>query len=323
MRMGKGHGQTADSLDPGTHEKRFHARPGPGVQQLPDRGGRRRLADRPARRELGTASARRRHLDLQAAQGRDLPQRPRDCRRGRGRLHQPPPRRGVAVRGQADRRADHRHQGRRQAHRGPSASKPATPTSRSSSATTTCRSCRARGGKPDWPAGVGAGAYRIKSFEPGCAWTSEKYADYWNPDRGALRCGPDDQHHRPHRPHQRPHHRRGGRHRPGGSEDCASDEASKGCQGALDRRHPALHLPDAHQRRPVQRQQRAPGPQARHQPRGDGGEDPAGLRRGGQRPSDRARTAFLRQGPGAAHLRPRQGEALPEAGRGWTRSRWT
>ena len=32
----------------------------------------------------------------------------------------------------------------------------------------------------------------------------------------ALRCGPDDQHHRPHRPHQRPHHRRGGRHRPGG-----------------------------------------------------------------------------------------------------------
>ena len=40
------------------------------------------------------------------------------------------------------------------------------------------------GGKPDWQAGIGAGAYRIKSFEPGVRVDLEKYADYWNPDRG-------------------------------------------------------------------------------------------------------------------------------------------
>ena len=40
------------------------------------------------------------------------------------------------------------------------------------------------GGKPDWQAGVGAGAYKIKSFEPGVRVDLERYADYWNPDRG-------------------------------------------------------------------------------------------------------------------------------------------
>ena len=40
------------------------------------------------------------------------------------------------------------------------------------------------GGKPDWQAGIGAGAYRIKSFEPGVRVDLERYADYWNPDRG-------------------------------------------------------------------------------------------------------------------------------------------
>ena len=40
------------------------------------------------------------------------------------------------------------------------------------------------GGKADWQAGIGAGAYRIKSFEPGVRVDLERYADYWNPERG-------------------------------------------------------------------------------------------------------------------------------------------
>ena len=40
------------------------------------------------------------------------------------------------------------------------------------------------GGKPDWQSGIGAGPYRIKSFEPGVRLDLERYADYWNSDRG-------------------------------------------------------------------------------------------------------------------------------------------
>ena len=40
------------------------------------------------------------------------------------------------------------------------------------------------GGKPDWQSGIGAGAYRVKSFEPGVRIDLEKYADHWDSDRG-------------------------------------------------------------------------------------------------------------------------------------------
>ena len=40
------------------------------------------------------------------------------------------------------------------------------------------------GGKMDWQSGNGAGAYRIKNFEPGVRVDLEKYADYWDSDRG-------------------------------------------------------------------------------------------------------------------------------------------
>ena len=40
------------------------------------------------------------------------------------------------------------------------------------------------GGKADWQSGIGAGAYRVKSFEPGVRIDLEKYADYWDSDRG-------------------------------------------------------------------------------------------------------------------------------------------
>jgi len=40
------------------------------------------------------------------------------------------------------------------------------------------------GGKPDWQSGVGAGAYRVKSFEPGVRIDLERYADYWDSGRG-------------------------------------------------------------------------------------------------------------------------------------------
>ena len=40
------------------------------------------------------------------------------------------------------------------------------------------------GGKADWESGIGAGAYTIKSFEPGVRIDLERYADYWDADRG-------------------------------------------------------------------------------------------------------------------------------------------
>ena len=40
------------------------------------------------------------------------------------------------------------------------------------------------GGKPDWQSGIGAGAYRIKNFDPGVRIDLEKYADYWDSGRG-------------------------------------------------------------------------------------------------------------------------------------------
>ena len=39
-------------------------------------------------------------------------------------------------------------------------------------------------GKPDWRSGIGAGAYKVKSFEPGVRIDLEKYADYWDSARG-------------------------------------------------------------------------------------------------------------------------------------------
>ena len=40
------------------------------------------------------------------------------------------------------------------------------------------------GGKADWQSGIGAGAYKIKNFEPGVRVDLEKYADYWDSGRG-------------------------------------------------------------------------------------------------------------------------------------------
>ena len=65
-----------------------------------------------------------------------------------------------------------------------SPSAPETPTSRSSSATTTFPSSRARAARPTGQSGIGAGAYRIKSFDPGVRSDLERYADYWDSGRG-------------------------------------------------------------------------------------------------------------------------------------------
>ena len=81
------------------------------------------------------------------------------------------------------------------------------------------------GGKADWQSGIGAGAYRIKSFDPGVRIDLERYARLLGLGPRALRRDPDDHHRGPDRPHQRPHHRPGRRHRPGGSEDRAPAEA--------------------------------------------------------------------------------------------------
>jgi len=40
------------------------------------------------------------------------------------------------------------------------------------------------GGKADWQSGIGAGAYRIKNFDPGVRIDLERYADYWDAGRG-------------------------------------------------------------------------------------------------------------------------------------------
>ena len=40
------------------------------------------------------------------------------------------------------------------------------------------------GGKPDWQSGIGAGAYKLKSFEPGVRADLERFADYHNSERG-------------------------------------------------------------------------------------------------------------------------------------------
>ena len=40
------------------------------------------------------------------------------------------------------------------------------------------------GGKPDWQSGIGGGAYKIKSFEPGVRVDLERYGDYWDSGHG-------------------------------------------------------------------------------------------------------------------------------------------
>ncbi len=40
------------------------------------------------------------------------------------------------------------------------------------------------GGKADWQSGIGAGAYKIKSFDPGVRIDLVKYGDYWDSGRG-------------------------------------------------------------------------------------------------------------------------------------------
>ena len=40
------------------------------------------------------------------------------------------------------------------------------------------------GGKLDWQSGIGAGAYKIRKFEPGVRLDLVKYADYWDSGRG-------------------------------------------------------------------------------------------------------------------------------------------
>ena len=40
------------------------------------------------------------------------------------------------------------------------------------------------GGKPDWQSGIGAGAYKIKSFNPGVRIDLVKHGDYWDSGRG-------------------------------------------------------------------------------------------------------------------------------------------
>ena len=40
------------------------------------------------------------------------------------------------------------------------------------------------GGKPDWQSRIGGGAYKIKSFEPGVRVDLEKYGDYWDSGHG-------------------------------------------------------------------------------------------------------------------------------------------
>ena len=117
MRMGKAHGQTVDSLDPATHENGFtiamtHGYNNYLTEVAPDGSLVGQLA------ESWDASADAATWTFQLPQRRDLPQRPGGDGRGCRRLHQPSPRRGFEVRRQADRLADHRHQGRRQAHRG-------------------------------------------------------------------------------------------------------------------------------------------------------------------------------------------------------------
>ena len=40
------------------------------------------------------------------------------------------------------------------------------------------------GGKPDWQSGIGAGAYKIKAFDPGVRIDLERHGDYWDSGRG-------------------------------------------------------------------------------------------------------------------------------------------
>ena len=40
------------------------------------------------------------------------------------------------------------------------------------------------GGKPDWQSGVGAGPYKIKTFDPGVRIDLERHGDYWDSGRG-------------------------------------------------------------------------------------------------------------------------------------------
>ena len=182
MRMGKGHGQTADSLDPATHENGFMLALVQGYNNyLTEVAGDGSLVGQLAESWDASADAATWTFKLRKGvtyhNGRDVTAG--GCRR----IHQPSPWRGVAIRGQADRLAGHGHQGRRQAHRG------LHPRSRQRRLSVHRQRLPPAGDaerrrQADWQSGIGAGAYRIKSFEPGVRVDLDKYADYWNPDRG-------------------------------------------------------------------------------------------------------------------------------------------
>ena len=75
---------------------------------------------------------------------------------------------------------------------------------------------------------------------------------------------------------------------------------------------------------PLRRQQRADGHQARDQPRGDGGEDPARLRRRRETTTPSALgSAFSPRTLEQRVYDPDKAKHYPQAGPDWTRSRWT
>ncbi len=167
------------------------------------------------------------------------------------------------------------------------------------------------GGGVDNPAaGIGAGAYKIKNFEPGVRVDDGAFRRLLG--RVARPCrrgrGPGDQ--RWHRTDRGAAIGPGRHDQPGGPQDRgASEEHPR--RDHRDRRGPgALRLHHGDRQAALRQQRPAHGAEAGGEPRGDGAEDPRRLRHARQRLPDQLGLSAVRQDDSAAHLRSGQGGGI-------------
>ena len=182
MRMGKAHGQTADSLDPGTHENGFMVALSHGYNgYLTEVAGDSSLAGHLAESWEASADVATWTFKLRKGvtyhNGREVTAEDvvASINHHRGEDSQSAAKPIVAP--ITDVRADGKHTVVFSLEAG-NADFPFILTDYH------LPIMPSEGGKPDWQSGIGAGAYRIRSFEPGVRADLEKYADYWDSGRG-------------------------------------------------------------------------------------------------------------------------------------------
>ena len=182
MRMGKAHGQTIDSLDPGTHENGFMVAFTFGyngyLTEIAQDGS---LASQLAERWEASADAATWTFQLRKGatfhDGRDITAEDVVASFNHHRREDSTSAAKPIVAPITDIKADGKHTVIFTLEAG-NADFPFVPTDYH------LPIMPSKDGKPDWQSGIGAGAYRIRNFDPGVRADLDRYADHWDSGRG-------------------------------------------------------------------------------------------------------------------------------------------